>query len=56
MRAGQPPVEPLYTPGDVEAILGTFKTAPYRKPVTIAPGVQARFAEAGHMLALPVFS
>jgi metallo-beta-lactamase family protein len=50
LRAGQPPLEPLYTVGDVEAILGTFKTVPYQKPVSIAPGVQACFAEAGHML------
>ncbi len=49
-RAGQPPLEPLYTAQDVEAILGAFQTAPYQEPVPIAPGLKARFAEAGHML------
>jgi metallo-beta-lactamase family protein len=49
-RKGEPPIEPLYTPEEVEAIIGTFKEAPYQKPIQIAPGIQARFAEAGHML------
>ncbi len=49
-RAGEPPLEPLYTPEEVDAILGKFKAAPYQEPITIAPGVQASFAEAGHML------
>jgi metallo-beta-lactamase family protein len=49
-RAGEPLREPLYTPDDVEAIIRTFKAVPYQKPITIAPGVQACFAEAGHML------
>ncbi len=50
MRAGQPPLEPLYTAKDAEAILGAFRAAPYLKPVPIAPGMTATFAEAGHML------
>lgn len=49
-RAGQPPLEPLYTMKDAEAILGAFQAAPYLEPVPIAPGVKATFAEAGHML------
>jgi metallo-beta-lactamase family protein len=49
-RKGEPLLEPLYLADDVEAIIKAFKTAPYQKPVTIAPGVQACFAEAGHML------
>jgi metallo-beta-lactamase family protein len=50
MRAGQPLLEPLYTSGDVEAILRKFKGVPYQKPVPVASGMQACFAEAGHML------
>jgi metallo-beta-lactamase family protein len=50
MRAGQSPLEPLYAARDVEAILGAFQAAPYREPVPIAPGMKARFTEAGHML------
>jgi metallo-beta-lactamase family protein len=50
VRAGEPPREPIYTSGDVEAVIKTFKTVPYQKPALVAPGVQACFAEAGHML------
>jgi metallo-beta-lactamase family protein len=50
MRAGQPPIEPLYAPEDVDTILGAFQAVPYQEPVPIAPGMKARFAEAGHML------
>jgi metallo-beta-lactamase family protein len=49
-RAGKPPVEPLYVPEDAEGIISNFKVAPYQKPVEVAPGIQATFAEAGHML------
>ncbi len=50
MRAGQPPIEPLYAPEDVDTILGAFQAVPYQEPVPVAPGMKARFAEAGHML------
>jgi metallo-beta-lactamase family protein len=49
-RADEPPLEPLYTPAHVEAILQCFKPVPYRQPVAVAPGIQAIWAEAGHML------
>ena len=49
-RTGEPPVEPLYSITDAEAIIRQFHAAPYRKPVPIAPGIQACFGEAGHML------
>jgi metallo-beta-lactamase family protein len=49
-RAGKKPVQPLYTPEDAEAIIRNFKPAPYQTHVTIAPGVQACWAEAGHIL------
>ena len=49
-RAGEPPLEPLYTPEHAEAIIPQFKAVPYQKPVTVAPGIQACWAEAGHML------
>jgi metallo-beta-lactamase family protein len=44
------PVEPLYSLQDVEGMLGSFRTAPYRQFLPIAPGIDALFAEAGHML------
>ena len=49
-RAGEPPQEPLYTTEQTEAIIQRFKPVPYQQPVTVAPGVQAIWAEAGHML------
>jgi metallo-beta-lactamase family protein len=50
MRQGRPLYEPLYTPAEVETIISQFKAVPYCKPVPVAPGIQACFAEAGHML------
>src|SRR5215467_880590 len=49
-RAGETPQEPLYTPEHAEAIIQCLKPVPYRKPVTIAPGIQAVWTESGHML------
>jgi metallo-beta-lactamase family protein len=49
-RAGMRPVEPLFTLDDVESILGRFRPVPYHSPVDVAPGLRARFVEAGHML------
>jgi metallo-beta-lactamase family protein len=50
LRAGEAPAVPLYTPSDVERILGLLKPVPYHDLVTVAPGLQARYVEAGHML------
>ena len=50
MRADEPPVHPLYTVEDVERILRQLKPVPYHDPVAVAPGIRARFVEAGHML------
>jgi metallo-beta-lactamase family protein len=49
-RAGQPSLDPLYSDADVEAILGRFRSVAYRQPVEVAPGIAARWVEAGHML------
>src|SRR5215475_2506677 len=49
-RAGELPQEPLYTPEHAEAIIQCLKPVPYQKPVTVAPGIQAIWAESGHML------
>jgi metallo-beta-lactamase family protein len=50
LRAGEAPAVPLYSSADVERTLGLLKPVPYHDPVTVAPGLQARFVEAGHML------
>jgi metallo-beta-lactamase family protein len=49
-RAGLPPIEPLYTPEDVNHTLQLFKPAPYETSFEVAPGMSARFVEAGHLL------
>ena len=49
-RAGEPPVEPLYTPEHAEAVIQCLKPVPYQQPFTVAPGIQAIWAESGHML------
>ena len=49
-RAGEPPVEPLYTAAHAEQIIARFKPVPYRETVTVAPGIEAIWHEAGHML------
>lgn len=49
-RSGQEPLAPLYTSEDVETLLGRLRPVPYHRPVSVAPGVTARWFEAGHML------
>jgi metallo-beta-lactamase family protein len=49
-RADEKPITSLYTMSDVETILRQLKPVPYDKPVPVAPGIRACFAEAGHML------
>ncbi len=49
-RAGETPKEPLYTPEQTEQIIRCFKPAPYDKPIEVAPGIRAIWAEAGHIL------
>lgn len=50
LRAGEPPVVLLYSSDDAEAIIRLLRPVAYQTSVTVAPGIQARFAEAGHML------
>jgi len=49
-RAGKDPLDPLYSPADVDAILERFRQVAYDQLTEIAAGIQARFVEAGHML------
>jgi metallo-beta-lactamase family protein len=50
LRAGEPPQEPLYTPEDAEKMIQLLQPVPYQKPFQVAPGIQAIWAESGHML------
>ena len=43
-------IEPLYDERDVQAALGQFVAVPYRRPFVAAPGVEAQFLDAGHVL------
>lgn len=49
-RAGQPAVEPLYTPEDAEKIITCLRPVPYQQAVEVAPGIRAIWSESGHML------
>lgn len=49
-RAGEDPVEPIYAPDDVPAIRGLTREIQVGEKIDIAPGIIARFFEAGHML------
>lgn len=50
LRAGKPPVAPLYSFEDVEATLRLFVPHPYKQDVQVAEGVTTKLVEAGHML------
>ncbi len=45
-----PPPEPLYTIEDVGPALNLFQSISYNRKFDIAPGVQAEFVDAGHIL------
>jgi len=47
---GEPPIEPLYTKEDAEAVAGMFAGRAYEEAFEPIPGVVARFYEAGHIL------
>ena len=49
-RAGEPLLEVLYTPADVDRIMSRFRPVEYGQTVPVAPGIQARFVDAGHLL------
>lgn len=49
-RAGDEPVQPLYTLEDAEAALKLFSPCSYNKKFQIMDGVEIRFIDAGHLL------
>jgi metallo-beta-lactamase family protein len=51
-RQGKRPTSPmpLYTPGEVEALLPRFSPLPYDSPLEVAPGIVARLVDAGHII------
>ena len=49
-RAGDEPVEPLYTLDDASRCLQLLRPVAYDEIVAVAPGVRLRFRDAGHIL------
>jgi len=49
-QKGLPPIEPLYTMADAARTIPLFKSIAYDQEFHPAPGVSARFIEAGHIL------
>jgi metallo-beta-lactamase family protein len=47
---GKPPLAPLYTSDDAERVLALFRPLRYGNDVEVAPGIRARYFDAGHML------
>ncbi len=50
LRAGRPPVEPLYTADDVTKIIPLFNRTAYGKLSHTGKGIKYRFLDAGHIL------
>jgi metallo-beta-lactamase family protein len=50
LRAGKPPVSPIYTVDDVRNVIPLFKKIPYGKIEHAGRGVKYRFLDAGHIL------
>lgn len=49
-RSGADPVEPMYTVQDAEAAIKLFHGVPYNTQFALAPGVEVRFVDVGHLL------
>ena len=49
-RKGEPPFKPLYSMADAEAAMRQFVGIQYDRTFEIAPGVQATYLDAGHIL------
>jgi len=49
-RRGEPPVAPIYTLQDAVRALPYFASFSYQRPFLVAPGIQATFLDAGHIL------
>src|SRR6516225_1715455 len=49
-REARPLINPLYSTDDVDKVVKRFHKVEYDKAVEVAPGIQARWFEAGHLL------
>jgi metallo-beta-lactamase family protein len=55
-RAGRRDGQPLYTEADALAVLPQLSPVPYGKTIAPAPGIAARFRDAGHILGSAIVS
>ena len=49
-RAGQPPIEPIYTIADAQRVGEFLQTCEYGQTIELCEGVSVRFEDAGHLL------
>jgi metallo-beta-lactamase family protein len=49
-KPGEPVIEPLYRPADVQPVVNLARTVEYGKEQEIAGGVRFRYLDAGHLL------
>lgn len=49
-RAGKPPIEPIYTAEDATECLSQFRSINMDEIITLAPGIEVRLRDAGHIL------
>ena len=49
-RSGLTPLEPLYEENDVRRLKPLAKTIAYDQRIEVAPGIQVRFVDAGHVI------
>lgn len=49
-KPGTPPVQPLFDMVDTEMALRLLRSVAYEQPVTVAPGISARWIDSGHIL------
>src|SRR5262245_15537774 len=50
LKPGHPPIEPLYTPEDVEGLMKLFQPLAFEEWHELSPDFRIRFHEAGHIL------
>lgn len=49
-REGRPPLEPLFEEADVRKLKPLVSPVQYKKPFTLAKGIEARLVDAGHVI------
>jgi metallo-beta-lactamase family protein len=50
VNAGETPLEPLFEEADVRRLKPLLRPIEYNQPTEVAPGIQASFVDAGHVI------